>query len=47
MAEQIKKIEIELHKYKFGLENGLITQEEYNELTSVIVYELKALAKHI
>ena len=47
MAEQIKKIEIELHKYEFGLENGLITQEEYNELTSVIVYELKALAKHI
>ncbi|NOR54665.1 MAG: hypothetical protein GQ531_00505 [Sulfurovum sp.] len=47
MAEQIKKIEIELHKYEFGLENGLITQREYNELTSVIVHELKALAKQV
>lgn len=45
MAEQVKNIEIELHKYEFGLENGLITQKEYEELTSLIVYELKALAK--
>jgi len=47
MAEQIKNIEIELHKYVYGLKNALITQQEYNELTSVIVHELKALAKEL
>ena len=47
MAEQIKKIEIELHKYEYGLENGLITQQEFKELTSTIVFELKELAKHV
>jgi len=47
MAEQIKNIEIELHKYEFGLENGLITQKEYDELTSVLTFELKVLASQV
>jgi len=47
MAEQIKKIEIELHKYEFGVNNGLITQKEYEELTSSLTFELKQLARKI
>ena len=47
MAEQIKRIEIELHKYEYGLDNGLITKKEYEELTSSLTYELKVLAKQV
>ena len=47
MAEQIKKIEIELHKYEYGLDNGLITKKEYDELTSTLTFELKLLASQI
>lgn len=44
MAEQIKIIETELRRYQFGLENGLITQSEYDELTLCVVHKLKLLA---
>jgi len=47
MAELIITIENELHRYEFGLENGLITQKEYDELTSILAYELKLLASQI
>jgi len=47
MAEVIIKIENELHKYEYGLENGLITKKEYDELTTVLSYELKLLARQI
>jgi len=47
MAEQIKKIENELHKFEYGYENGLITQKEFKELTSTLVFELKILARQI
>lgn len=47
MAEQIKKIENELHKFEYGLDNGLITQKEFEELTSTLVFELKVLASRI
>jgi len=47
MAEQIKKIENELHRYEFGLDNGLITKKEFDELTSVLAFELKVIASHI
>jgi len=47
MAEQIKKIENELHRYEFGLDNGLITKKEFDELTSVLAFELKIIASHI
>jgi hypothetical protein len=47
MAEQIKKIENELHKFEYGYENGLITEQEFNELTATLAFELKILARHI
>ena len=47
MAEKIKQIEIELHKYEYGFENGLITKNEYDELTSVLTFELKQLASKV
>jgi hypothetical protein len=47
MAEQIKIIECKLDKYRDGLENHYITQTEYNELTSVLGYELHLLVKSI
>ena len=47
MAEQIKKIENELHKFEYGYDNGLITKKEFNELTSSLVFELKQLASKI
>jgi len=47
MAEQIKKIENELHKFEYGYENGLITKKEFHELTSILVFELKILASQI
>ena len=47
MAELIINIENELHRYEFGLENGLITKKEYDELTSILTYELKILASQI
>jgi hypothetical protein len=47
MAEKLKKIENDLHKYKFGLENGLITQKEYTELTATLSFELKQLANQL
>ena len=47
MAEQIKNIEIELHRYEYGLDNGLITQKEYDELTSLLTFELKLLARQV
>lgn len=47
MAEMIISIENELHKYEYGLENGLITKKEYEELTSTIAYQLKLLASQI
>jgi len=47
MAEQIKKIENDLHKFEYGLENGLITEKEFHELTSTLVYELKMIARKI
>ena len=47
MAEQLKKIENELHRYEYGFDNGLITKKEYDELTVVLAYELKLLAKQI
>jgi len=47
MAEQIKKIENELHKYEYGLDNGLITETEFKELTSTLLYELHTLASQI
>ena len=47
MAEVIIQIENELHKYEYGLENGLITKKEYDELTTVLSYELKLLASKL
>ena len=47
MAEKLKKIENDLHKYEFGLENGLITQSEYDELTHLLSFELKQLANQL
>ncbi len=47
MAEIIIQIENELHKYEYGLDNGLITKKEYDELTTVLTYELKQLASQI
>jgi hypothetical protein len=47
MAELIITIENELHRYEYGLENSLITQKEYDELTSILAYELKLLASRI
>jgi len=47
MAEQIKHIENELHKFEYGYENGLITKKEFEELTSTLVFELKILANSI
>lgn len=44
MTEQIKNIEAELRKYQFGLENNLITQSEYEELTLCVAHKLKLLA---
>ncbi len=44
MAEKITRIENELHRYEFGLDNGLITKKEFDELTSTLAYELKILA---
>jgi hypothetical protein len=47
MAEKLKKIENELHRYKFGFNHGLITKKEYEELTSTLVFELKILADQL
>ena len=47
MAEKLKKIENELHNYEYGLDNGLITKKEYDELTSVLAFELKVLAEQL
>jgi len=47
MAELIITIENELHRYEYGLKNSLITQKEYDELTSILAYELKLLASRI
>ncbi len=47
MAEQLKKIENELHRYAYGVDNGLITKKEYDELAVVLAYELKLLAQQI
>jgi len=47
MAEKLKRIENDLHKYEFGLENGLITKKEYDELTIVLSFELKQLADQL
>lgn len=47
MAEKIKNIQSELNKYQYGLENGLITTKEYDELTSVLSYELQQLAQNL
>lgn len=47
MAEKLKRIENDLHKYEFGLENGLITKKEYDELTTVLSFELKQLADQL
>jgi len=47
MAEKLKKIENDLHKYEFGLENGLITEKEYAELTATLSFELKQLANQL
>ena len=47
MAEQIKQIENELHKFEYGYENGLITKREFDELTATLVFELKILANRI
>jgi hypothetical protein len=47
MAEQIIKIENELHKFENGFENGLITEKEYIELRSTLAFELKLLTSKI
>jgi hypothetical protein len=47
MAEKLRKIENDLHKYEFGLENGLITEKEYAELTATLSFELKQLAEQL
>lgn len=47
MAEQIKKIENELHNFEYGYENGLITKKEFEELTASLVFELHTLAEKI
>jgi len=45
MAEKIKNIQKELEKYQDGLTNHYITQIEYEELTSLLSFELRQLAK--
>ena len=47
MAEMIINIENKLHKYEYGVKNGLITQKEYDELTTMLAYELKLLTQQI
>jgi hypothetical protein len=47
MAEQIEKIENELHKFENGFENGLITEKEFIELRSTLAFELELLTSKI
>jgi hypothetical protein len=47
MAEQIRRIETKLQTLETGLDNGLITKREFNELSSTVIFELKALVNNI
>ncbi|SFZ97780.1 hypothetical protein MNB_SV-5-150 [hydrothermal vent metagenome] len=43
MAEQIRKIETKLQILENGRDNHLITQAEFEELSSTVIFELKLL----
>ena len=47
MAEQIRRIETKLQSLENGLNNHLITKSEFDELSSLVIFELKTLVNNI
>ncbi len=45
--EKILKIEHKLRKLECGYEHGFITEKEFDELTLILVLELKVLASKL